>query len=445
MSSPRSRPRALWSACAVCGCAWALLHAPVLAAQHAHGDTLHVEGRSQDSTGRRSVAFGAQATPAVSRVTPAWGGRAMTEWFVSSPVIAAHGSFWRGRLTATAEINLEGALLPRGELTPGVYGEGFVDRRHPHTYVHEAVLTASGEVAGTRGSLSAGRGFAPFGTDDPMSRPLLKFPVNHHLAQILERGLVIAAVARGPVMLEAALFNGDESTRPQDLPNWSRLGDSWAARATVTPMDGAAGHLELQASHAFVRSPEFRDGGGLDQRKWSASARYANDASPHAPYALVEWATTGEYAGAQRAYTFSTALAEGAVNWHGITIAARAERTTRPEEERLRDRFRTARPPAELNLIGITRWTVLSARASAVTRRGPLAAEPFLELARASTRSTVPQAVFDPEMFYGASQLWTTTAGVRITVGRPHSRMGRYGVAVAHAPATADRSQHGGH
>ena len=195
----------------------------------------------------------------------------------------------------------------------------------------------------------------------------------------------------------------------------------------------------------FVRSPEFRDGGGLDQRKWSASARYANDSSPHAPYALVEWATTGEYAGAQRAYRFATALAEGALTWRGITVAARAERTTRPEEERLRDPFRTGRPPAELNLIGITQWEVLSARVSTVSRCGPLAVEPFLEVGRASARATVEHSVFDPASFYGATQLWTTTAALRVTVGRPHGRMGRYGVATGeHAAIMAERP-HGGH
>ena len=38
-------------------------------------------------------------------------------------------------------------------------------------------------------SLSAGKGFAPFGTDDPMSRPIFRYPVNHHLAQITPGGM----------------------------------------------------------------------------------------------------------------------------------------------------------------------------------------------------------------------------------------------------------------
>ena len=89
--------------------------------------------------------------------------------------------------------------MPEGELAPGMWGEGFVDRRHPHTYLHELVLAADdllGAADGaTRISLSAGKGFAPFGTDDPMVRPFLRYPVNHHLAQILERAVAIAARA----------------------------------------------------------------------------------------------------------------------------------------------------------------------------------------------------------------------------------------------------------
>ena len=34
-------------------------------------------------------------------------------------------------------LNLEGLTLSRGELDLGEWGEGFVDRRHPHTYLHE--------------------------------------------------------------------------------------------------------------------------------------------------------------------------------------------------------------------------------------------------------------------------------------------------------------------
>lgn len=69
-----------------------------------------------------------------------------------------------------------------------------------------------------------------------MARPFAKFPVNHHLAQLLERLLVGGAVAAGPVRLEGALFNGDEPTSTWSLGTPSRVGDSWAVRATATPV-----------------------------------------------------------------------------------------------------------------------------------------------------------------------------------------------------------------
>ena len=42
-------------------------------------------------------------------------------------------------------LNLEGATMSNGELNTGALGEGFVDRRHPHTYLHEGVLSVLGE------------------------------------------------------------------------------------------------------------------------------------------------------------------------------------------------------------------------------------------------------------------------------------------------------------
>ena len=67
-------------------------------------------------------------------------------------------------------------------------------------------------------SLSVGKGFVPFGTDDPIVRPVIRYPVNHHLAQILERAVIIAAARHGPAGIEAALFNGDEPERRASGP-----------------------------------------------------------------------------------------------------------------------------------------------------------------------------------------------------------------------------------
>ena len=54
--------------------------------------------------------------------------------------------------------NFEGLTLGRGELSTAGFGEGYVDRRHPHAYVHELLAGADGSkfgVARRRSSVAA--------------------------------------------------------------------------------------------------------------------------------------------------------------------------------------------------------------------------------------------------------------------------------------------------
>lgn len=385
--------------------------------------------------GHAGAALGLTATVAGTHAGPVLAGDGRTEAYVSQPILLAHASVAQGRLSLVASLDLEGLTLRRGELAPGNAGEGWVDRRHPHTYAHEAMLVGATAAGGFDVSLAAGRGFAPFGTDDPMVRPFTKYPANHHLAQVLERLVAVAAVRRGPAMVEAALFNGDEPTEPADLGRLSRFGDSWAVRATVLPRPW----LEAQASHAWLESPEHALGGGLDQRKWSASARVERTLSAdRTVYALVEWARTDEYSVGLRAFTFETALAEVAATAAGWRGALRLERTTRPEEERLLDPFRTARPHADENVVGITRWTALTARLGREVRGGGWTIEPFAEATRHAVRSTAG-ILFDPVEHYGDDRLWALTLGARVGLGAQHQRMGRYGAAVPAPPAAVAR------
>ncbi|HEY3013102.1 MAG TPA: hypothetical protein VGJ36_10165, partial [Gemmatimonadales bacterium] len=236
------------------------------------------------------IRLGANAVPVYTRVDPIPRGGSLGEIRVVQPTLMAHAGALSDRLRLLATINLEGLTIPDGELAPGDWGEGFMDRRHPHTYVHELMLTFDQMIGagGPRVSVSAGKGFAPFGTDDPMARPILRYPVNHHLAQILERAVAILGVKVGPVLAEAGVFNGDEPERPGQWPRFSRFGDSWSARATLFP----TGQVELQGSHAEVHSPEHRPGFGTDQRKWSLSGRWTGDVGRFPVYGLLEWART---------------------------------------------------------------------------------------------------------------------------------------------------------
>jgi hypothetical protein len=323
-------------------------------------------------------------------------------------------------------LNLEGLTMPDGELAPGMWGEGFIDRRHPHTYLHELVLAADDLLGAsdgaTRVSLSAGKGFAPFGTDDPMVRPFLRYPVNHHLAQILERAVAIAAVRAGPITAEAGLFNGDEPERPGQFPRiGGRFGDSWSARLTGAVRQG----LTVEGSYAHVHSPEHRPGAGTDQAKYSLAARWDRSIAGHPVYGLLEWARTSE---AEGFFVFHSVLAEGAWTAGPHRLQYRFERTERPEEERVA-RFRTLLPHLENSLAGITRWTTHTAGyelAAVHTHR--LEFRPLVEIAY-SRIGKVGGGLFDVEDLYGRNRIWSVSVGVRIGAGTLMQRMGRYGAA----------------
>ena len=263
---------------------------------------------------------------------------------------------------------------------------------------------------------AAGKGFVPFGTDDPMSRPPIRFPVNHHLSQILERAVAIAGVRAGTVTLEAALFNGDEPVSPQSWPSLSRFGDSWASRVTLRPRDG----LDLQGSYAFVNSPENRPGAGPGDVHWSASGRWERGPA----YALLEWARTSVSDGV---FIYHSVLAEAAVSRGRHRAYVRAERTERPEEERMFDNFfRIVRPVFDNSVLGVTRWTILTiGDAFTAKRMGTVQLSSFAE-ASAIWIAKVGGGVFDPSTFYGGERGFALTVGVRLSAGMRMPRMGQY-------------------
>ena len=366
------------------------------------------------------------------RVNPIPGGGSAGEVRLIHPVAMAHATALDGRLRFTGMLNFEGLTIADGQLAPGVWGEGYVDRRHPHTYLHEAVLTWRDRIPlGGRGlavSLSAGKGFAPFGSDDPMSRPVIRYPVNHHLAQVLERLVGILALRTGPVLLEGALFNGDEPDSPGQWPNAGRFGDSWAARLTIFPVDG----LELQGSLATIASPEFRPGGALGHDKWSVSARVERQAGAQRFYGLAEYARGDEGDGA---FSFSSFLAEAAWGTGPHQLHYRFERTARPEEQRLNDLWRTPRPHHDFSVLGSSRWAIHTlGYAFEVPGFHGIRLTPVIEGSLGRVTSLTP-ASFDPDMLYGRDAFWTLSAGVRVGWGARLHRMGRYGAAEAPAGA----------
>jgi len=273
-------------------------------------------------------------------------------------------------------------------------------------------------------SATVGKGFAPFGTDDPMARPFEKYPINHHLSQILERAVAIGALRAGPWIFEAGAFNGDEPTSPGDTPNRNRYWDSWSGRITYVPWPQG----EIQTSYARVKSPENPDGGGADQRKQSASIRLED--VQQTGYALFEWSRTGDYAGSARTFAFNSLLAETWAKYDRLSGALRIERTERPDEQRLTDQFRTPIPATDLSIAGRSRWTIITVRAAGtLVNARNFVVEPFAEIARASVSPTLRPSGFDPRQFYGSSRIWSLSVGAKLAYGMFHMRMGRYGVA----------------
>ena len=366
----------------------------------------------------------ANLVPVLTSADPIPGGAGLTEARIEQPMAGLRVSGFGERLVLRAQLNGEGLTLESGELALGNWGEGFIDRRHPHTYVHEVMLAlAERQVGGSAFGLGviAGKGFVPFGTDDPMSRPPVRYPVNHHWSQVLERAVVAGQVAYRWLLLEGSLFNGDEPESPSSWPNMERFGDSWSLRGTVQPGRG----LELQVSRASVHSPEHRGGAGLDQEKWSASLRAEGLVGTRQAYALVEWARTDEGSGA---FTFDSWLGEGAIVLGRMRPYMRLESTVRPEEERT-SAFRSRRPHTENTLLGASRWTALTAGVSVELLDGQgVSVAPLVEGTLGSIGKH-GEGLFQVADWYSRPEYWTLTLGIRASYGMRGHRMGRYGLA----------------
>lgn len=381
---------------------------------------------------QQAVDVMARGILAVRHADPAPGGGHDTEAYLTQPTLSL-GKRLGSSLAARVTLNLEALTLERGELNPGAWGEGFVDRRHPHTTVHELLVEGRDLLGRHDGNLeiglALGKGFVPFGTDDPMSRPFLSYPVNHHLSQVLERAVVIGQVRRGPVVLEAAIFNGDE---PESAGQWPlirndsvwRFGDSWSVRAQLM----STSRLELQASLASIHSPEHRGGAGGNHDKVSLSARWQDGDADHGRYALVEWARSSELDGT---FSLDTFLAEAMFRRGRWLVSARYESTLRPEEERLANPYHTLRPHLENSILGTLRWNLATLRlAGELAPRGSRAGIlPFVEVTTGYVNK-VGEGIAEPIGLYGTDRVRHLGVGVVLEwQGRNH-RMGRYGVLV---------------
>src|SRR5258708_26801574 len=109
-----------------------LLSADTLVAQHAAHE---MGGMPMDSTAHAWHVMG-QAIPLLTRASPSAGGVTQTGATLTQPILLARGP-WRETLAFDATFDAEGLTMPDGALYTGGAGEGLVDRRPPHTHVHQ--------------------------------------------------------------------------------------------------------------------------------------------------------------------------------------------------------------------------------------------------------------------------------------------------------------------
>ena len=348
--------------------------------------------------------------------------------YATQPAAMINVSSPNARLVLRTTLNFEAWTQRDGELTFGGWGEGFIDSRHPHTLLHEAMLTVNWwDVGGGALSVSAGKGFAPYGTDDPMGRPAVKYPTNHHLSQVLERWTVNAAYLKSGWSLEAGLFGGGEPTGPYDFSNIESFGDSWSARVAKR-FGGDAGpsaDWELSASYASIEEEHHSD--PVVTRLYNASVRHARPYKFGTLYALLEGSKSDpESAKGHYAILGETSLSTGRESRHQPYL--RLEYATRPEFERLGppgtpDFFRYDHDAH--HELGATRWLISTIGYGYETSGLPVSVRPYVELQHNRVRAE--RGDIDPRALFGSRDFWGLSAGARIFLGGGPMRMGSYG------------------
>lgn len=401
-------------------------HTEAGASHRAHAPDGHAMSVFELGEGWRLGAMG-QAFPIWSGVRTPGGGRPLdgSAVYLTQPAAMLNLERTDGTVALRFTPNFEFATLDDGERTTGGWGEGFIDSRHPHTAVHELMLSWNHFGSSLSWSLSAGKGFAPYGTEDPMSRPVVKYPTNHHLSQILERFTLNGVVLAGGWSLEAGLFGGGEPEGPWDFSNIESFGDSWSVRLTrrlgtenmwgTWPLEIAGSFARVTMAHhgeaeaTTLANAQLRhdarygfgrlyslieasrsDGEGLDDDFWSILAETRLDVNRHQPYARVEWATRPEYA---------RSAAEGAGFF---------------------------RYDHDAHISGSTRWTLATLGYGYAATQGTLSLRPFFEVqwSRAHDRTGGP----DVTDLFGTPRSIGLTLGARIYLGGDPMRMGTYGV-----------------
>ncbi|MEQ1855342.1 MAG: hypothetical protein ABL963_02675 [Longimicrobiales bacterium] len=368
----------------------------------------------------------AQAYPIVTVGAPGDDGSPLREtgWYLTQPALMGHVESPGQRVVLHSTLNFEGLTQPDGELTFGGWGEGFLDKRHPHTLVHELMLSMNfWQLAGGSASISAGKGFAPYGTSDPMARPGLKYPTNHHLSQILERWTLNAAWMRGGWSVEAGIFGGQEPEGAYDFSNIESFGDSWSARVARRWGTSATGPL-WEGSVSLGRITQFAHTRQETTRLTNAALMRSGPWVGGQLYTLAE-ASQSYVAGHQE---FFSLLGEARWSGGGHQPYVRVEYASRPEyaREGAAGDEGYFRYEHEQDPIGATRWLIATAAYAFEMTPTPWSVRPFLEVQRHHVRGD--GGGISASGLFGSSSFWALSFGARVFVGGEPMRMGSYGI-----------------
>jgi hypothetical protein len=218
-------------------------------------------------------------------------------------------------------------LLAGGETANG--RDRLIDRQHPHDFFMELSGSVSQNI-GPKNSVflyAALPGEPAFGPPAFMHREAIldspEAPITHHWLDSthISFGVVTAGVVLDRVKLEVSRFNG----REPDQHRWNiETGplDSTAIRVSWNPTRT----LALQGSWGHFTDPEQLEP-GVDQKRWSASALWANEIAPG-------WKLSGTLAWGRKSaegHNDDALAAEASVKHAGWTVFGRGEVTENRE------------------------------------------------------------------------------------------------------------------
>ena len=171
-------------------------------------------------------------------------------------------------------------ILASGETADG--RDRLIDRQHPHDLFMELSGSLSQNIGGKSSAfIYAGLPGEPaFGPPAFMHREAImdspEAPITHHWLDSthISFGVVTAGLVLDGVKVEVSRFNG----REPDQHRWNietRPLDSTAVRLSFNPTR----NLSLQGSWGHFNDPEQLEP-GVDQKRWSASALWAEEIAP---------------------------------------------------------------------------------------------------------------------------------------------------------------------